>query len=202
MRLYNALISPNARRMRIFLAEKGLAPDTVNLDLPANEQRTPEYLAINSLGQVPALVLDDGSVITESVAICRYLDALHPEPPLFGTGAREIATVEMWIRRMELGPFRTIGDVAVHTLPFFAGRVAQNAAYADAQRTVLAAQYRWLDAELADRPFVAGEAYTMADVVGLSGHGLATYVGVAPDRGLRNLWGWIERVEARPSAAA
>lgn len=202
MKLYNSTMSPSARRVRVFLAEKGLDPDTVNLDLQKDEARSPEYLEINSLGAVPALVLDDGAVITESVAVCRYLDALHPAPPLFGTDARAAARVEMWIRRLELEIMRPLADVAQHTIPFFATRLTQNPGYAAEQRESMAARWRWLDGALADRPWVAGDTFTMADIVGLSAYGVAQLMEVEPDRGLGHLWRWIDRVSARPSAAA
>src|SRR6478735_10385215 len=102
MKLYDVGRAPNPRRVRIFLAEKGIEIEKQQVDIGALEHKGPAYTAINPLQQVPTLVLDDGTVITESIAICRYFEALQPEPPLFGRGALEIARVEMWNRRLEL----------------------------------------------------------------------------------------------------
>src|SRR5712692_1088722 len=102
MKLYDSGRAPNPRRTRIFLAEKGVTLPTEQIDLGAMQQKSAAFTAVNPLQRVPALVLDDGSVLTESIAICRYFEALHPEPPLFGRGAREEAFVEMWNRRMEM----------------------------------------------------------------------------------------------------
>src|ERR1035438_4517649 len=101
MKLYDSRPAPNPRRTRIFLAEKGITLPTEQVDIMTMQHKTPEYTAINPLQRMPALVLDDGTVITESIAICRYFEVLQPEPPLFGVGAKEIALVEMWNRRAE-----------------------------------------------------------------------------------------------------
>ena len=103
MKLYNTRVAPNPRRVRIFLAEKGVSVPTVEVDLGRMEHKAPDYVAVNPLQRTPALALDDGTVITESIAICRYFEELHPEPPLFGGNPLERATVEMWQRRMEFG---------------------------------------------------------------------------------------------------
>ena len=102
MKLYDSGRAPNPRRVRIFLAEKGVTLPTEQLDIMAQAAQRREYAAINPMQRVPALVLDDGTVIAESIAICRYFEALHPDPPLFGTGAKESALVEMWNRRAEI----------------------------------------------------------------------------------------------------
>src|SRR5947208_719950 len=111
MKLYDGGRAPNPRRVRIFLAEKGVSVPIEKIDLGAMEHKTPEFTAINPLQRVPALALDDGTIITESIAICRYFEALRPEPPLFGRGALQEAMVEMWNRRLELhlyGPVSTV----------------------------------------------------------------------------------------------
>jgi len=121
MKLYNAP-APNPRRVRIFLAEKGIDIPRVEVDLPGGENRTAAFRALNSLGQVPVLQLDDGGVITESLAICRYLEELHPEPSLFGGNPRDRARIDMWERRISNEIYVRIGGVAQHTLAFFATR--------------------------------------------------------------------------------
>jgi len=117
MRLHDSTLAPNARRVRIFLAEKGLSVPTVQLDLARLEHKTEAYSVLNPFQTVPALELDDGEVISESVAICRYFEELHPKPPLFGVGALERARVEMWHRRLEMQLFHTIAQTYRHTHP-------------------------------------------------------------------------------------
>src|SRR5215467_15072461 len=117
MKLYDGGRAPNPRRVRIFLAEKGIEVPLETLDLGALEHKTEAFAAINPLQRVPVLELDDGTVITESIAICRYFEALRPEPPLFGRGALEIALVEMWNRRVELNLYSAVSAVFRHTHP-------------------------------------------------------------------------------------
>lgn len=202
MKLYNASVSPNAQRVRIFLAEKGLEVETQLLDLFQNEARSPEYLKINSLGAVPALVLDDGSVITESVAVCRYLDALHPEPPLFGADAKSQALVEMWVRRIELEIMRPLADIVQNTHPFFAERMTQLPDYATLQRQTAREKFAWLDREIAGRSYLTGDGFTMADIVGMSALSVAGFAEAEPGAELKNLQTWKERVSSRPSYQA
>jgi glutathione S-transferase len=203
MKIYGSKNGSNPKKVRIFLAEKNLDIPTVNLDFFKNEQRSPEYLKINSLGTAPSLVLDDGTAITESVAICRYLNDLHPDPPLFGTDALSRAQVEMWSRRIELELSLPCAAVVQHTVDFFADKITQVSAYADAQRAHAAQRFRWLNNEMADgRDFIAGDAYSMADIIAITAVSLAKMmkIGIAED--LTNVHGWHERVAARPSFSA
>ena len=117
MKLYDSKMAPNPRRVRIFLAEKGIEVPIEQVDMMAKQHLTPEYTAINPLQRMPALELDDGTVISESIAICRYFEALRPQPALFGTGPKEIAVVEMWNRRCELNLLFTVAHVFWHTHP-------------------------------------------------------------------------------------
>ena len=117
MRLYDGGRAPNPRRVRIFLAEKGMSVPIERVDLAALEHKSAEFTALNPLQRVPVLVLDDGTVITESIAICRYIEGLRPEPPLFGRGALEIALTEMWNRRVELNLYQAVSAVFRHTHP-------------------------------------------------------------------------------------
>jgi glutathione S-transferase len=120
MKLYDSGRAPNPRRVKIFLAEKGITLETEQIDINKLEHRSEAYSAINPVQQVPALVLDDGFVLTETIAICRYFEELHPEPPLFGTDAFERALVEMWQRRIEFGLLGPVAAVFRHLHPAMA----------------------------------------------------------------------------------
>ena len=195
--------APNPRRVRIFAAEKGIALPTQTVSIVVREHKAPEYLAVNPRGQTPALRLDDGSVLTESVAICRYLEALHPAPALFGTTPEEIGRIEMWIRRAELVVMAPVGAVWVHTHPFTARLPIQRFAdYGEAQRPRVAEAFAMCDAALGETPFLAGEAYSMADIVLLTTIDFAGFVGIPLPEELARLDDWHKRVTARPSAGA
>jgi glutathione S-transferase len=202
MKLYNAN-APNPRRVRIFLAEKGLDVPRVDLDLQAGETRTPEFRKLNSLGQTPVLELEDGGLITESMAICRYIEELHSDPPLFGTDPRDRARIEMWNGRMTHEIYGPIGNVAQHSLPFFATRRIQVPAFAEAERQVVPEKWAWLDAELADgRPFIAGDSFSMADITGMTASLLGDFLKIKIPAALTNVRRWDECVRARPSWSA
>ncbi len=202
MKLYNGP-APNPRRVRIFLAEKGIEMPRVDVDLLAGENRTPEFRKLNSVGQVPVLELDDGSVITESMAICRYLEELHPHPSLFGATPRDRARVEMWERRVSNEIYVRIGNVAQHTLPFFATRRVQVAAFAEAERQVVPEKWAWLDAELADgRRFIAGDSFSVADITGMAASLLGEMLKIEIPGALTNVRRWDDRVRTRPSWSA
>jgi glutathione S-transferase len=202
MKLYGAAMpAPNPRRVRMFLAEKGLDLPEIQLDLRAREQRSPEIKAKNSTGQVPFLELDDGEVIAESVAICRYLEALNPDPPLFGKDPREQARVEMWIRRIEFQLMRPVGMFWIHAHPLTAGP-HQHKDFGESNRALVERAMRWLDGELAGKDFIAGERFTMADIAALSVIDFAGWIGLPIPEGCAELEAWRARVSARPSAAA
>src|SRR6478736_6340323 len=156
MKLYDSQTAPNPRRVRVFLAEKGVQVPIEQVDITTAANRAPEFRAKNPLGTLPVLELDDGTCIAESVAICRYFEELHPDPPLMGTSARDRALVEMWQRRMEFELFIPIIQVFRNTHPFFAGRIPQVAEYGDVSRKTAEARMAWLDGVLADRAFIAG----------------------------------------------
>jgi glutathione S-transferase len=200
--LYDSKLAPNPRRVRVFLAEKGVEVPLRQVDIATAENRKPPFLAKNPLGGVPVLELDDGTCIAESVAICRYFEELHPEPPLFGSGARERAEVEMWNRRAELELFRTVSGCFQHTHDFFKGRIEQVPAWGEACRKTARERLAWLDRELAGRPFLAGERYTIADITALCAidFGRVAEIRIAPEQ--KNLARWHEAVSARPSAKA
>ncbi len=199
MKFYDGA-APNPRRVRIFLAEKGVEVPTERLDIPKNEARSPAFLKKNSLGAVPVLELDDGTIITESVAICRYFEELYPDPPLFGADAVERAKVEMWNRRIEIEIMTNIGAVALHTFDFFKDRVMQVPAYAEAQRETSMKKLAWLDGELADgRPYLTGDRFSVADITGMTASMIAGFVGIEIPEELSNLRRWDDRLRSRPS---
>ena len=194
--------APNPRRVRIFAAEKGIALPTRDLLIPAREHKSDAFIALNPRGQTPALQLDDGTVIAESVAICRYLELLQPQPPLFGVSAVEQATVEMWCRRVEMILMPPVGAVWVHTHRFTAALPGRNADWGEANRPRVFDAMRYFDGALAGREFLASESYTIADILLLTTLDFAGFVGMAMPEDLTNLAAWHARVSARPSAAA
>lgn len=200
MKLYHHEIAPNAWRVRVFLAEKGIDMPRVEVDLFNGAQKQPDFLEKNSLGEVPVLELDDGRIITESIAICRYLEALNPVPRLFGSDPVDQATVEMWQRRMELHLVGTVADIALHTFDFFAAKVEQMPDYAASQRRALARKWAWLDGELADgRPFLAGDRFTVADITGMMALKAGDHVEAPVADSLAHVKRWEKAVRARPS---
>lgn len=198
-----AEVAPNPRRVRIFAAEKGIDLPRQEVSIVKREHKAPAYLAVNPRGQTPALGLDDGTVLTESVAICRYLEALHPRPALFGETPLEIATIEMWARRVELTVMAAVGAVWVHTHPFTARLPIQRfAEYGESNRPRVLEGYSRCDAALAEAPFLAGETYSMADIALLTTVDFATFIGIPLPDDHAHLRDWHARVSARPSATA
>ena len=202
MKIYDYKLAPNPRRVRVFLAEKGLKVPLEEIDIMKGVNRQTPFLAKNPLGGIPVLELDDGRLLAESVAICRYFEVLHPEPALFGTGAFEMATVEMWNRRIELALFVPVGMVWAHLHELTRTRIKQIPEVGEQSRKVVEARYRWLDDELADRPYLAGEKYSIADITLLIVIDFAKFnnISIQPDQ--KNLARWHQSVSSRPSAAA
>jgi glutathione S-transferase len=203
MKLYDGGRAPNPRRVRIFLAEKGIAVPSEQVDLGKLEQRSDAFTALNPMQRVPALVLDDGTVIAESIAICRYFEALNPEPPLFGRGALEIALVEMWQRRVELHLLFPVAMVFQHLHPAMKIMVdPQVAAWGEANKPRVAQFLRLLDGEIKDRPFVVGSDYTVADITAMVAVDFMRVSKLTVPDDLANVKRWHAAVSARPSAAA
>ena len=202
MKLYDSKMAPNPRRVRIFLAEKGIEVPVQQVDIVKAESRQSAFLAKNPMGTLPVFELDDGTCIAESVAICRYFEALHPEPPLFGVDARDIAVVEMWNRRMELEIFNAITGCFRNTHDFFKGRIPQVPEYGEVCRGAAEKRLAWLDQVLADREFIAGNRFTVADITALCGidFGRVSKIVIQPEQ--KNLARWHEAVSSRPSAKA
>jgi glutathione S-transferase len=199
MKLYQG-VGPNSYRVRIFLKEKGVEVPMEEIDLMKGEHKAPEFLELNSLGQIPVLALADGTIITESLAICRYFEETHPEPPLFGTDAVNRAKVEMWNRRAEFEIFGTIGNVALHSDALFKDRLVQFPAFAETERQAVPRKWAWLDRELDDgRPFLAGENFSVADISAAVCGWLAEVFGMEIPIELEKVQRWYERVKSRPS---
>ncbi len=194
--------APNPRRVRIFAAEKGIGLPSVEVSIPRREQKAAQFTAKNPRGQTPILELDDGTVIAESVAIMRYFEALHPEPPLFGTTALEIASIEMWSRRVEMILMPPVGAVWVHTHPFTAALPGRNAEWGEANRPRVADAMRFFDLSLEGREYLASDAFSAADILLLTTVDFAGFVGLSLPEDCANLAAWHARVAARPSASA
>jgi glutathione S-transferase len=205
VKLYTFPGGPNPRRVHLYLAEKGLELPLQQVDILKRENRRPEFLErVNPFGGVPVLELDDGSHLAESVAICRYLEALHPEPPLFGRTPKDQGAVEMWIRRLELQLMVPVGMVWIHGSPLTARVVKQQIpAVAEQYRGVVARCFEILDRELARREYFAGDRYSMADIVGLTTLDFAADLnGLRPAPELGSLARWHAAVSGRESVRA
>ena len=203
MKLYDGGRAPNPRRVRVFLAEKGIAIPSEQVDLGKLEQRSDAFTALNPMQRVPALVLDDGTVITESIAICRYFEALHPDPLLFGRGALQSALVEMWNRRVEFHLFIPVSNIFRHLHPAMKDMESpQVREWGEANKPRALAFLEFLDGELAKRSFVAGDGYTVADITAMIAVDFLRVSKMAVPDALTHLKRWYAAVSERPSAKA
>jgi glutathione S-transferase len=206
MKLFVSPYAPNPRRVTMFIAEKGIAGiEQVTVDLTAYEHKGEAYRAKNPMARVPALELDDGRVLTETRAICSYLEGLHPEPNLMGAGFEERAFIEMADRRVEFHLFAGIANWVRHTHPALAYlEQPQFPEFGSAEGVKMRDTARWLDAEMAHQPFVAGERFTIADITAFCAlefaRGLMKFRPGA--EGMAHLQAYRDRIAARPSAAA
>lgn len=204
MKLYLSLRAPNPRRVSMFLAEKGVnGIEQVLVNLGTNEHKGAAYLAKNPLARVPALELDDGRVLSESRAICTYIEGLFPEPNLMGVDFEERAFIEMADRRMEFHLFGSIANCIRHTHPGLAAlEQPQFADFGKSQGAKVREVARWLDSELAHQPFVAGARFTIADITAFCAiefaRGLMKFV--PGDEGMPHLQAYRDRLAERPSA--
>ena len=203
MRLYDLKAGMNTRRVRIFLAEKGLQIPLVEIDMKAGENRSAAFLSKNPMGTMPVLELDNGSYLAESVAICRYLEeAIQPEPNLFGRDAGERAEIEMWNRRMELEIVLPLTASFQHSSPFWKGLRTQIPEAGELARKNALQRMGWLDKELSKRSFVVGSRYTIADITAQCGLVLGKHTGTPIPKEMKNLDRWFREVSARPTARA
>jgi glutathione S-transferase len=199
MKFYHS-IGPSPATARFFIAEKGLDLEVVALDLIKGENRQAEHLQRNPLGQLPVLELDDGTLITESIAICETLEELHPSPLLIGTTLAERAETRMWTQRVNLG----IAYPLLKAFQFGAGRgVYGPRTYTNPETvpglTGLAFHHlEWLNQNISDR-FLCGSRFTLADILLFSFLTFADSHGTPIDKKLERVWAWVERVEARPT---
>ncbi len=202
MKLYDSSAAPNPRRVRIFLAEKGIDIPTEQVDIGKRMNLEPDFLAKNPLGKVPVLELDDGTCLSETVAICRYLEGTHPTPPLMGVDPSDAAVVEMWQRRMEFEVANPIMQCFQNTHDYFKGRITQVPDYGEVCRATALERLAWIDQVLDEREFVAGERYSIADITLLVGidFGRVVRLRIPPEH--KNLTRWHEAVSSRPSAQA
>jgi glutathione S-transferase len=203
MKLYNSNLAPSPRRVRIFLAEKGVSIPYVEIDLAKLDHRTPEFVALNPFETIPILELDDGTRIAETMAICRYIEALRPEPNLFGVTALEQATIEMWQRQLEWRLLFPIAQVVRHSHPKMAEMEnPQVPDWAAANRPRALHAMAIVDEALGDRRFIAGDRFTVADITGLVALDFAKSARIAIPPELVHLNRWREALKTRPSAAA
>ena len=208
MKLYNApMPAPNPRRVRIFLAEKGAraqkAVELVNLDIMKGEIKKPEHLARNSLGQVPTLELDDGTFLSETVSICRYLEGEFPENPMFGVSPKDQAFVDQWTRRVELRIGTPAGMFWRHAHPLTARVVVpQYKEFGESNRGHYEQALHWLNKELSGKVFLAGDAFTIADICLLTLIDFSDWIGLKVPEDAKHVKTWLARVSERPSASA
>lgn len=203
MKIIEAAPAPNPRRVRIFLAEKGIEVAFEQVDIMGKAHRTPEFAALNPFQTVPVLVLDDGTTLAESIAICRYFEELHPTPALFGTGPLEKACIEMWQRRVELNLLFRVAQTLRHTNPKMAMlEDPQIPAWGEANRDRVGDVLGALDRQLAGRAFLAGETYSVADITALVAIDFMKPARIERPEGLSHLARWYDAVAARPSAGA
>ena len=209
MKFYDCSTAPSPRRVRIFIAEKGLDIPTVQVDLRNGEHLTETFRRLNPWCTVPVLELDDGTAISEAVAVCRYLEDAHPEPPLMGVDARDRALVAMWEHRFEIDGFLAVTEAFRNQARGLAGRaltgpdsVAQIPELVTRGRARVERFFGDLDARLADHPFVASERYTIADITAQVAVDFAGWIKMSLPSECRHAADWYERVSKRPSAAA
>jgi glutathione S-transferase len=203
MKLYNSNLAPSPRRVRIFLAEKGVSIPRVEVDLGKLEHQRPEFSALNPFRTIPILELDDGTRIAESIAICRYIEAVWPDPNLFGLTPVEQAMIEMWQRQLEWRLLLPIAQVLRHTHPRMAEMEnPQVPDWAASNRPRALNAMAIVDEALRDRPFIVGDRFTVADITGLVALDFAKSARIAIPPELIHLNRWHATLKARPSAAA
>ncbi len=202
MKLYSNRYAPSPRRVRMYAAEKGIALEIVEIDIAAAANRAADYLAVNAFGEVPTLERDDGTRLSESLAICRWLEETHPEPNLFGRTVEERAEVNRWVDRLLFRLYVPSAQVFRNTHPFWATRLTQVPAWGELQRAAVLAEYDALDAWLGKREWLASDRFTVADVVAFVAVDFGKPSGLRVGEARPALQRWYERVGARPSARA
>jgi glutathione S-transferase len=203
MLLYHDPRAPNPRRVRIFLAEKSVAYDTIEVLIATDQHLSVDYRRKHPLSLLPILELEDGRILRESMAICRYIEETHPEPNLFGADAWERAQIEQWNRHAELELLIPIQNIFRNSNAFWQGRIKQAPEFAAIMTELVGARLDWLDKELTGRSYMAGDRFTVADITALCAidFGKVAKVRLAPDKH-PHLIAWHERCAARPSSKA
>lgn len=200
MKLYDGGRAPNPRRVRIFFAEKGVPlPEIVPIDIARKEHKSEAFTKLNPVQRLPVLELDDGTALAETVAICRYVEGLHPTPALFGSNPREQAVIEMWNRRVELGLFASVAAVFRHSHPSMAELEDQVPEWAEANREQIDDHLLILELQLAANPFVCGETLTVADITAGIAIDFMKPSRVPLPEELVNIRRWHGELSARPS---
>jgi glutathione S-transferase len=203
MKLFDGGRAPNPRRVRIFLAEKGISVPLVAVDMAALEHKREAISSRNPLMRLPVLELDDGTILTETIAICRYFEELQPQPVLFGTGALGKAVVEMWQRRVEQNLFGAVAAAFRHIHPAMKEwEIPQVPEWGEVNKPKAVDFMRILDRELATREFVAGDAYSVADITGLCALDFMKPARIAIPEELTHVLRWHQALKSRPSASA
>jgi glutathione S-transferase len=200
MKLYDFAGAPNPKKVRVYLAEKGITVPVEPVNIVSGENRTPEFLKKNPLGTLPVLELDDGSYLTESLAIMEYFEELYPNPPMIGTAPLERARVRELERIADLGVFLRVATIFQNTHPFMAGRLKQSADAADNARNQLATFLKVIDRRIGSHPFVAGERPSIADCTLLAALDFAEFAQVQIDPRCANVARWYSSFKQRPSA--
>lgn len=203
MKLYDTPLAPNPRRVRWFMAEKGIQDvEIVTLNLMEGTHKQPDYLKKAGLPNVPMLEMDDGTCITESIAICRYLESRYPEPNLFGRTPEETAVVEMWMRRAEMLVATPFMMGVRHSHPALAALETQNPTIAEYNKEQGLKALKVLDRRLGESEWLAGDRITIADIVAFIGIDFGRMIRLKPPEELKNVARWADAMRARPAAAA
>ncbi|MEP4891353.1 MAG: glutathione S-transferase family protein [Aliiglaciecola sp.] len=202
MKIYDTHTAPTPRRVRIFLAEKGIDMEYVQVDLQKGENISPEMRLKNPIGKVPILELDDGTCIGESVAICRYFEALQPEPALMGTTPLEQAQIEMWQRQVEFALFMQVGMCFQHSTGYFKDRMTPVPEYGKVAGISASKYLKVLEKRLETNEFIVGDKFSIADITAMCAIDFARVVQIKMTDEQVNLQRWYKAVSARPSASA
>ncbi len=199
MRIFSSTTAPNPRRVKIYLAEKGIEIPYVNIDLKEGDNLTEEFRKKNLFGKVPVLELDDGTFISESMAICRYFEMLHPEPSLFGKTPLEVATIEMWNRQVDIYLIVLVGFAFRHTTGYYSDRETVIKAWGEESLKRAITSFGLLERRLADSRFLAGDAFSVADITAFCAVDFAKLVKWKIEDSQPNLLRWYKEVASRPS---
>jgi glutathione S-transferase len=199
MRIFSSATAPNPRRVKIYLAEKGIEIPHVDIDLKDGDNLTEEFRSKNLFGKVPVLELDDGTFISESVAICRYFEMLHPEPSLFGKTPLEVATIEMWNRQVDIYLIVLVGFAFRHITGYYSDRETVIKAWGEESLKRAAVSLKLLERRLAESRFLAGDAFSVADITAFCAVDFAKLVNLKIEESQPNLLRWYKEVASRPS---